>query len=567
MADPKLSKRVVNFLSAVAGRSSQERKHILPKIKRKGGRVSSNATPSLFATGDGGVGDQLEVNQALITRFIDYEHMDQYPECSAVLDIYSDDSTQPDSSSGHTLEVETEDEQLKEALEELLYHRLDMEGEIWEIARSLVKYGNNFEEVLIDPGRGVVGLEYISAPSIRRVETREHGLMGFIQDRQGHFEVSPAEFQAILDGKRDVPHNEMALLRPFQCVHFRLRSVYRQSKYGFSVLEPGRWIWKRLVLLEDAVLVHKLSRAPSRYAFYVDVGKRNAREAMKYLNRVKQKFKKKKFVNKDGRLDLKFNPLGFDEDFFIPVIDGQDSARIDVLSGPDFQGMEEANYFRNKLYAGLKVPSSRLNWGDQRGETSSALSNEDVQFARSVLRIQRELRNGVKKICKIHLSALEVDPSQNYFEIYMTIPSGIYEVAQMEIRNARADLAARMREFVSLEWTLSEIFGFSAQEIQGIKAQRAAEQSAAEGGMGMESVWKDGITPVLQSQHGRHSRMSRKDMRRMNGSAKKALMEDDQLRGRIQEIHTMLRDMQSLRPGALGGVPRMGRSNGMSGIR
>ena len=351
----------------------------------------------------------------------------------------------------------------------------------------MVKYGNDYEELLIDKS-GVIGLNFLPAPTIRRVEAEKGQLLGFMQDYKGKFSYTPSEFTAALNQRSTNIANGMpghgapgvtsgaygptvVPLEGWEVVHFRLRSKHRRSVYGFSVLESARWIWKRLMLLEDAALIYRLQRAPERFAFYVDVGDLPPTEALAYLNRVRQQYKKKKWVNPTtGRVDLKFNPLGQDEDFFVPSRKGTDGTRIDVLGAPQWQSMDDIEYFRDKLFAAMKVPKSYL--GQDAGTARAVLSAEDVRFARTVLRVQRELRNGLRKICRVHLSALNIDPQAVNYDINMTVPSAVFELAQMEVRNARADLANRMREFVSLHWILSKVFDMSDKDIEMIVQQR-----------------------------------------------------------------------------------------------
>ena len=293
---------------------------------------------------------------------------------------------------------------------------------------------------------------------------------------------SPAEFQQIMSNRAAMRQGgndkagmggmeKISALEDWEVVHFRLRGKHRRSIYGYSVLEPARWIWKRLMLLEDAALIYRLQRAPERYAFYVDVGDLPPQEAHAYLNRVRQQHRKKKWVNPTtGKLDLKFDPMAQDEDFFIPVRQGSEGTRIEVLGAPSWQHMEDVEYFRDKLFAAIKVPKAYL--AQTEGINRSILSSEDVRFARTVLRVQRELRNGLSKIARVHLAALNVDPQAVEYNIHLTIPSAIFELAQLEVKNARADLAGRMQEFVSKHWLMSNVFGMSDDEILTIFRER-----------------------------------------------------------------------------------------------
>lgn len=538
----RLTDQALDFIRTVMGRAQSERKDAFqPRTSRA---RQDSLYPSLFSSaGERSIEEVLRVDQDLMSRFVDYEHMDQYPELGKALDIYADDATQPDTMSGRTVQVESDDQEVRDTLEELFYERLTIDEHIWEIARSLTKYGNNYEELLCTD-RGVIGMQFVSAPSVRRIETQEDGLLGFVQDPSGQFRINPEEFKLLYMGQGELPPDTV-LYDDWQVVHMRLRSIYRSARYGFSILEPARWIWKRLVLLEDSLMVYKLSRAPSRYAFYVDVGRRAPREAIKYLTQVKQQFKKKKFVDpKTGQLDLRFNPLGMDEDIFIPVIDGQDAARIEVLTGPSFQSTEEVDYFLRKLFAAIGVPKMYLGFSEERA-ANSILSNVDVQFARSVLRLQRELRNGLRKIARVHMSCLGIDPSSAYFDLYLTIPSGIYQIAQMEVETARADLAGRLKEFYSLEWILAEVFGHTTEEIQTIKSQREAEAGAVPGGAPVEGF--SAIGNVLREEAREARKISNKDSARMHKKLDNLMKEDKTLRGRLTEIDHLLREFRTMR--------------------
>jgi intein/homing endonuclease len=241
-----------------------------------------------------------------------------------------------------------------------------------------------------------------------------------------------------------------------------------------SVLESARWLYKRLILLEDSMLVYRLRRSPERRVFYVDVGDLPPREAMAHVNNVRQQHRKKKFFNAGtGKLDVRYNAFGQDEDFYVPVRKGQEGSRIEVLQGPQWQAIDDVDYFKNKLWASIKIPKAYL--GQEEGVVRNILSSQDVRFARTVLRVQRQIINGTHKIGRVHLAALGIDPAQAPFTTHMTVPSAIFELAQVEVMNARADLAGRMREFVSAYWILSTIFGMNDDAIQTIMKQREQE--------------------------------------------------------------------------------------------
>jgi hypothetical protein len=433
----------------------------------------------LQAYGQDILSDYLKLEHDLMARFVDYEEMDDYPELASAIDIYADDATQTESLQNKVVWIDSPDKTVQMILEDLLWKRLRIDEEVWEITRTLVKYGNDYEELLVT-GDGLVGLNFLPPPTMRRIEGRRGELFGFVQDYKGRFGYSPEEFKQLLTQRAaggNSPQNKYAALEDWEVSHFRLRSKHRRSIYGYSVLEPARWIWKRLMLLEDAAMVYRLQRAPQRYAFYIDVGDMPPKEAMGFLHKMRQQYKKTKFYNpQTGKLDLKYNPLSQDEDFFVPVRKGVQATKIDVVGSPSWQHMEDIEYFKLKLYAAIKVPKVYL--GSEAPRAKGVLSQEDVRFARTVLRIQREVRNGIKKMCRVHLAALGINPSQVDFEVYMTTPSSIFELAQLEVRNAKADFAGRMSQFVSLHWILQKVFGLSEEEIEYIIKERHQEQLA-----------------------------------------------------------------------------------------
>lgn len=788
-------------------------------------------------------------------------------------------NTQVESMKNQTVWVDSPDKTVELILNDLFHRRLRIDEEIWSMARTLVKYGNGYEEMLVAED-GVVGTNFLPPPTMRRIEGRRGELYGFVQDRKGRFGYSPQEFKQLLTQRlsgSNMAQQKFAALEDWEVVHMRLRSKQRRSMYGNSVLESARWIWKRLMLLEDAAIVYRLQRAPQRYAFYVDVGTLPPKEAFAYLHKIRQQYKKTKFYNpQTGKLDLKFNPLpvshdtviplldgrsidiktmaeehaagvkhwvysidretgssvpgevswvgktrsnaralrvtfddgrhavmapdhpvmlrsgryvnaeglkpgmsvmplyrrlsskkggdsmeGYDmwydpgekvyrythrvvdaclgikgdgelihhrdfdkrnnlpsnlqgmtyedhrnlhkaaghsggkavarmrkvdpeldrrlrdassrnitkynrsaekrsrtselnrlndtakhirvynasdqhkydneirragkkefwadseraerarermkltfpdefidgvralirenpaigangvvssvngctallsgldganrrtvksvhrhmllnmyrrlghesfaafrdatlndppdnhrvvlveevescdmycmtverwhnfalslkddegnasyrsgvfvknsqdEDFFVPMREGKATSKIDVVGSPAWQHMEDIEYFKLKMYSAIKVPKVYL--GSEAPRAKGVLSQEDVRFARTVLRIQRELRNGLKKIARVHLASLNINPAAVDYEIYMTVPSSIFELAQLEVRNARADFAQRMSQFVSLHWILQKVFGLSDSEIEYIIKERHEEQLA-----------------------------------------------------------------------------------------
>jgi len=465
-----------------------------------GARIGMGTADSAY--GYEQLSSHLNLEHDLMGRYIDYEEMDDFPEISAAVDVYADDSTQIDLMRRKTVWVVSENERVRQILDDLLHKQLRIEEDVWGATRTLVKYGNLYGEILVNQ-EGVIGLNFLPPPTMRRIEDESGGLLGFVQDPAGRG-LTLREFRTLLNdkgqivtkpveakpeskpfgagavGSETMASSDVSKVVPFEdweVVHWRLRGKHLRSIYGFSVLEAARWVWRRLTLLEDAVLLHKLTRSPARYAYYIDCGDLSPQQAMAYVNEIKNNYKKKKYITSDGKIDFKVNPLGAQEDFWLPSKGGKESTRIDLLSGADWQALDDVNYFRSKLFTALKMSSSFVGL-QEGGDTRSNLANQDVRFARTVLRLQREFRNGLKKVCRVHLAALGIDPHAVEWDVQMASPSSIFELAQIEARTAQTQLAEQMSTFVPRQWLLKTVFGFTEDEIADMQGKKDEEDDA-----------------------------------------------------------------------------------------
>ena len=764
--------------------------------------------------------DYLRIEQELVSRYMDYNEMCVYPELSAALECYADESCQFDILTGRTVWVESDDAFVKHVLQELIDKGLQLDEEIWGLSHELCKYGNCFSELLCT-GEGVIGLNALPPETIRRYEKGKGILVGYAQDPRGVFGVTVEDVEKALSG-HDPTATGMAYFEPWQILNMRLMGLQRQAPYGHSILESARWLWRRLLLLEDSALLYRLTRSPQKWLFYIDVGKLPPNQALGYLRRIKNEFTKSKFVNERGcltgdtcvetlsgkiktmkeladegketwiysydikknkvvpalasaprktssnvevwrvvldngavvrctpdhrfllrdgtwseakdlkrgssmmpfhlmrgskgtygyarvkhvgrgqwqfahqmvaeevldpnykekglvvhhldsktnndprflelldprthtlvhsdnllprrvmgwkrkvredanfrfelgqrmirnnrkwmqstrgarkqlmevleskvrsnpdwslrdyadwmnvsedttrlfkslrsstkkisketifqwikscgytgvhdfkndcvrkprkskklvkvenhkvvevcfdgyadvydltidgtenfaltagifahnSLDMRYSPLASDENLFLPVVDGKRTTEVELMATPEWQVMDDINYFRDKLFTAIRIPKAYL--AAEEVSRSRTLSLEDVRFARSIMRIQRELKNGIKRLCKVHLAAMNVDPEKVNFEVFMTVPSWAYEMAQIEVRSARADFAEKVGDHLSERAILRLVFGFSDEEINALRKERKEEMreaAEAEGGGGAE---------------------------------------------------------------------------------
>jgi len=491
----KISSAVSNFVRTIFNREQLLRQQLSiadPSSIFPANRFTLAQLPGIDASLFGYVGDTLGLDRRRLYRYSDYEQMDEYPDISSALDIYADDATQTDSTTRKSVWIECQNDQVRDDLDNVFYKRLRMGETIWEIARQLCKYGNEFDEIVVGD-MGVVGLNYLPTATMHRIEAPGGITKGFVQSYATDIQINHKtvdHFKFAEGGGRD-GNKDAILYEDWRVVHWRLRSKNRDSVYGWAVTEPARWVWKRLKLLEDAVMVYKLTRSPSRYLFTIDVSNMSTQQAERKLQEAKQRLKKRKFINPEtGKPDFRYSPLAMDEDFFVGSRDGKEQTRVDTLNGPAYQQVEDVEYFLNKLYAALKVPRAYLGY-DENMPSKATLSQEDVRFAMTILRIQNEIRTGLHKIGRVHLASRNIDPASVDFKIAMTVPSAIFELGQMEVRRARADLASQMERHVSLYWLLSNVYALSDDEITQIMKQKEDETKKAQsmgGGGGFESL-------------------------------------------------------------------------------
>ncbi len=470
----KITSSVVGFIKSIWKRWDDEIEGASDNIQTNGLKANMDmGTAAMVASGNMGAMQQyLGLDNDLLSRYVDYEEMDEYPDCSTTLDIHADDATVIDNRENKTLWVSCGDEEIRKSLDDVFNKKIKSDEVAWHDIRTMCKYGNCYNYILLNES-GVIGLRNMPPSTMTRIEGSASSNVGFMQSFSTNYEVDYNYFKEGQHWDNGVASSGgVNLFRDWRMVHMRIRSKTANSLYGFSILESSRYIWKRLVLLEDAALIYRLTRSPSRFGFYIDVGKVPPKKAESILNRFKQRMKKKKFVNpKTGKLDLRYNPLGANEDFFLPIHDGKEKVRVDTLNSPSWQAMDDIEYFRNKLHAALSVPRAYLGY-DENQPSRATLSQESVRFARKVLRLQREYRNGMRKVAEVHLACNKIDPAYVDFDINMSAPNSIFEIAQLEVEQARSSFARDMDEYVSKHWILSKVFNLSDSEIATIMDQR-----------------------------------------------------------------------------------------------
>ena len=384
------------------------------------------------------------------SRYSDYSEMEFTPEIASALDIYSDEVT-TFNEKGQILEVNSENAEIKQILETLFYDVLNIEFNIWSWVRNLCKYGDCFMFVDAAEQNGILNLYAIPINEIEREE-------GF--DKEDPFAV---RFRWLTQGSK--------VLQNWQVIHFRMLGNDSFLPYGQSVIEPARRIWRQLILIEDAMLIYRIVRSPERRVFYVDVGNINPEQVDTFMEQIKNKLRRQQIVDPStGRVDLRYNPLSVDEDYFIPTR-GDKSSKIETLPGGQFTGdIEDVQYIQNKLFAALKVPKAYLGYENDLG-SKATLAQQDVRFARTIERVQKIVVAELNKIAIIHLFLMGYSGEDlTNFELKLANSSTVHEQQQLELWRLRFEIASMAAEGVlDRESIYRRIFKFNDEDIEKIR--------------------------------------------------------------------------------------------------
>lgn len=380
--------------------------------------------------------------------FRDYDAMDQDPIIASALDIYSDESTLKNEF-GDTLTIVSDNERVSDILHNLFYDILNIEFNLWPWTRNMVKYGDFFLGLEIAEGKGVVNVTPHSVYNTERLEG--------LDPNNPHM----VKFKIMDDPNGKQEYDD------FEIAHFRLHSDTNWLPYGKSMVENGRRLWKQLSLMEDAMLIHRIMRAPEKRVFKIDIGTIPPNEVDNYMQRIINKMKKVPFLDKNtGDYNLKYNMQNLTEDFYLPVRGGDSGTSIDNIGGLEYTSIEDIDYLKAKLFAALKIPKAYLGY-EEDVQGKATLAAEDVRFARTIERIQKTLVSELTKIAVVHLYAQGIQDSELLnFKIDLVNPSTIYEQEKVNLWSEKIRLASDIQQLnmLSKDWIYDNIFKLSDGE-------------------------------------------------------------------------------------------------------
>jgi hypothetical protein len=510
MADTSLRARLGRLFSTnvIVRRIAKNRLKVVDTNKLQStGNVSSSYIDRFSGlrrgqSGYGGYNQTMNFHQSKLELFSDYEAMDMDPILASALDIYADECTVKDTE-GDTLTITTQNDEILKVLRNLFHDILNVDYNLWPWIRNACKYGDFFLHLDIEDDIGIVNVTPLSSYEVRREE--------------GYDEQNPYAYRFVLEGAHTGyaggGRENNSEFNNYEVAHFRLLSDTNFLPYGKAMIEPARKIFKQLSLMEDAMLINRIMRAPERRIFKIDVGNIPPAEVDNHMRTIIDKMKKIPYMDeKTGEYNLKFNMENMMEDYYLPVRGGESGTAIESLPGLSNDGqIEDIEYLRNKQMAALKIPKAFLGY-DEGVEGKATLAAEDVRFARTIERIQKIFVSELTKIAIVHLYSQGFKNEELVdFSLHLTSPSIIYEKQKVEILNDKMGLATNMKESMlfSEKYIYENIFNMSSNEweaekeqvIQDIKNDFRKEQIKSEGNDPKKTNMSFGTPHDIASMH------------------------------------------------------------------
>mgnify|MGYP001334793520 FL=1 len=413
-------------------------------------------------------------NQLRNERYVDFDQMEFEPIIASALDIYADEMTFHNELNP-MLNIDCPNEEIKSTLTTLYKSVLNVEFNLYGWCRTMCKYGDYFVYLDICEKSGIKSFVPMPTSEVERMEGEDPTNPNYIQYQWNSAGLT---------------------FENWQVAHFRILGNDKYAPYGTSILEPARRIWRQLHLLEDAMMSYRITRAPERRVFYVDVGNIAPQDVEQYMQKVMTQMKRNQVVDSTtGRVDLRYNPLSIDEDYFIPTRAGEYS-KVESLPGGSYTGdIDDVKYLRDKLFSALKIPQSYLSRGEGADEDKATLAQKDIRFARTIQRLQRSIVAELEKVGIVHLYTLGYRGEDLVnFKISLNNPSQIAAMQELEHLRTKFDIAGAATEgYFSKQWIYKNIFGMAEDEVVRIQREMffdkkleaaieaAAEEDAAEG--------------------------------------------------------------------------------------
>jgi hypothetical protein len=430
------------------------------EIKRKGLEIEqkNSLQNKFFKVTERGFQKALQYEAARLPAYMDFEGMEYYPIISSALDLFMEEATTI-GSNGKMLNIYSSKERIKSLLEEFFYDTVNVNVNLPFWTRNTVKYGDNFVMLYGEKNKGITHVKQMVNYEIERLERVQNG-KPFVKFKE---RMTGDEFNS------------------FEIAHFRLLGDDKFIPYGSSILNKIRRVFRQLIMAEDAMLTYRIIRAGEKRVFKIDVGNIDEDDIEDYMYKVVTKFKKTSQISpNDGQIDYRFNIMGNDEDYFLPVRNANSQTGIETLPGAsNLNDINDIEYLRDNLFIGLGIPKPFLSFQDASGAGKN-MAQYDVRFAKKVNRIQQAMIQELNKMAMIHLFLLGYSGEDlTDFTLTLTNPSTQQDLLKSELLREQAqtytELTRGENGIAAMSHTLAKrrVFNMSDKEIvEDLKQQK-----------------------------------------------------------------------------------------------
>ena len=468
-----------------------------------------------------------------IERYGQYETMDMDSEVNAALDILAEFCSQKNNENKTPFQINYKQQSTSsetKVLKNYLQQWCDLnnfERRIFKIVRNVFKYGDCFfvrdpetfkwlhvdpaklDKIIVNESEGKEPEQYVLRDmnpnfqnlSVTQINAKQGGYGGNLDYTttggaygRGYVGGTPTQV-----GTRFENHLNQYAIEAEHVVHLSLsEGLDRNFPFGNSLLESVFKVYKQKELLEDAIIIYRVQRAPERRVFYIDVGNMPTHLAMGFVERVKNEIHQRRIPSSTGGgtnvIDASFNPLSINEDYFFPQTAEGRGSKVETLPGGTNLGeIDDLKFFTNKLFRGLRIPSSYLPTGADDsasqyndGRVGTAYIQE-LRFNKYCERLQNLMTHVFDKEFKLYLNAKGVNIDNDLFDLAFQVPQNFASYRQSEMDNERVNTFASLQEipYMSKRFALKRFLGLSAEEL--------AEN---------ESMWREENSDNIQTNQG-----------------------------------------------------------------
>ena len=377
-----------------------------------------------------------------------YAKVDNYlnfPEVDGVLDIYVNESLM-NGIDDKTVNVYSANKKVMDIVNDLFY-RIGIEDKAYEIIKNFIAYGDEFYEIVFSKSlKKITSINRIPRQFVGRSERNGVLQYFFIKDTNTVKNTNNFSYNFNL-AYGQVEKEDRKKIEPFRILHWKIPSAVNDP-YGKSILESIFTVIEELKMMEQSLLIARITRAPERRIYNVNVGQAQGEKGIAYAREIVSRLKKKRILDSSNNKDLELmtDIMGSVEDIVIPKRIGEEPSTVDTLAQLNDPGqLADIEFIRDRLFAGIGIPRQYL-FDDTFANANTNLSNKNIQFAKRARRIQKFFIYNLYKLAIIQLRLLNVNP-RFYKDLTITMnnPSNIDEREKVETENARWGLISAMK--------------------------------------------------------------------------------------------------------------------------